>query len=198
MFLLIWIIIGAMRIYVEDNLAAQKLGLEIYKLGSSANFRGIDLLCIGTDRATGDSLGPLVGNFLSKGLHPNKHLVRLFGTLKQPVHANNICDIINIIDKTDRLLIAVDASLGNMNNVGFINIGLGNVYPGASLSKDLPAVGDIFITGVVNSRSPFAGMEGATLLSTRLSVVMGMARIIARGLLFGVNMLCYEEEIMIL
>lgn len=45
------------------------------------------LLCIGTDRATGDCLGPIVGYKLSKRYN-NKIL--LYGTLNQPVHAQNL------------------------------------------------------------------------------------------------------------
>lgn len=41
----------------------------------------IILLCIGTDRSTGDSLGPLVGSFLKESLIKNIHV---FGTLDDP------------------------------------------------------------------------------------------------------------------
>lgn len=174
-------------------MAAQKLGLEVYKLGRLTGFRGVDLLCIGTDRATGDSLGPLVGERLRRKLDSASGLVRLFGTLEKPVHATNLTEtILHISKKAGRLLIAVDASLGKAGHVGTITVGRGSILPGACLSKDLPAVGDIFITGVVNTHSSHAG---ATLQSTRLAVVMRMARAIARGLLFGVGMLCYEGEI---
>ena len=41
-------------------------------------------LCIGTDRSTGDSLGPLVGHSLSRFTLPH---ARVYGTLDRPVHA---------------------------------------------------------------------------------------------------------------
>ena len=49
--------------------------------------RPIVVLCIGTDRSTGDSLGPLVGNKL-KFLIRNK--VHIYGSLECPVHAKNL------------------------------------------------------------------------------------------------------------
>src|SRR5699024_10272688 len=69
------------------------------------------VLCIGTDRSTGDSLGPLTGTLLS-----NKELQHLvvYGTLHQPVHAMNLQETIHEIDQTfcNPYIIAVDAALG--------------------------------------------------------------------------------------
>ena len=46
----------------------------------------IILVCIGTDRSTGDSLGPLTG---SKLLEKNLEHFYIYGTLQHPVHAVN-------------------------------------------------------------------------------------------------------------
>ena len=43
------------------------------------------IVCIGTDRATGDCLGPLVG----QALLPSPQY-SVFGTLKEPIHAKNL------------------------------------------------------------------------------------------------------------
>jgi hypothetical protein len=51
------------------------------------------ILCIGTDRATGDCLGPLVGNHLKTNL-PN---ICVFGTLEHPVHALNLEETLETI-----------------------------------------------------------------------------------------------------
>ena len=56
----------------------------------------------------------------------------------------------------------------------------GALYPGAGVQKDLPPVGDIHITGIVNT----AGiMEQLTLQTTRLSTVVTLADVIACGIL---------------
>lgn len=132
----------------------------------------IVFLCIGSDRATGDSLGPIIGYKLSKYMKSNSYYV--YGTLNEPVHAKNLKDTIDMIYQTheDAFIIAIDASLGKSNHVGYITLGEGPLKPGAGVDKDLPAVGDIFITGIVN----LSGMLDHMLLqTTRLNVVMSMA-----------------------
>ena len=110
----------------------------------------IILLCIGSDKATGDSLGPLIGYKLSK--LPKKEYVQIYGTLRNPVHAVNLSNTIKeIYKKNDNpIVIAIDASLGKTEHIGYINIGKGSIYPGAGVKKDLGSVGDIYITGIVN------------------------------------------------
>ncbi|MFB4168768.1 spore protease YyaC [Virgibacillus sp. JSM 102003] len=136
------------------------------------------VVCIGTDRSTGDALGPLAGTFLSE--KKPKHIT-IYGTLADPVHAINLKDHIKLINghHKDAFIIAVDASLGKSTSVGSIISDVGSLRPGAALNKDLPSVGDIHITGVVNI-SGF--MEYSILQNTRLSLVVEMAKSIASTL----------------
>lgn len=136
-------------------------------------------ICIGTDRSTGDSLGPLVGTFLSKDAP--SHL-KVYGTLDAPVHAINLAQTVNNIKKEHphALVLAVDACLGQHKSIGWIQVGLGPVKPGAGVNKNLPEVGQVHITGIVN----VAGfMEYFVLQNTRLSVVMKMAEVISSSIL---------------
>ncbi|MBP1755710.1 MAG: hypothetical protein H6Q59_2108 [Firmicutes bacterium] len=146
--------------------------------------RTIIFLCIGSDRATGDCLGPIIGYKLSiqdefghayTGSGFKKyHNYYVYGTLEEPVHAKNLKETVNTIYQSheDAFVIAIDASLGRSDHVGYITLGEGPLKPGAGVDKDLPAVGDIFITGIVN----FSGMlDNMLLQTTRLNVVMMMA-----------------------
>lgn len=144
--------------------------------------REIVLICIGSDRATGDCLGPIVGNklrlheqrFHKKGFH-------LYGTLEKPIHAKNLEATVGFIQlyHPGALIIAIDASLGVSNHVGYITLGEGALNPGVGVDKNLPAVGDIFITGIVN----LSGYGGQLLLqTTHLNLVMQLADFIALGL----------------
>lgn len=136
------------------------------------------IICIGTDRATGDSLGPLVGYKLHELPYEK---VTLYGTLDQPVHAKNLedtlCDVID--SHPDALVIAIDACLGAAQNVGCLTLGEGSIKPGAGVKKELPPVGHIHITGIVNFSSL---MNMVILQNTRLSLVMKMADTIATGI----------------
>ena len=135
------------------------------------------LLCIGTDRSTGDSLGPLIGYQLKD--RELKH-IRVLGTLNRPVHAMNLEDTLSIVEQyyQDHLVIAVDASVGMHDHIGCITVGRGSLKPGLGVSKELRSVGDLFITGVVSSCGDY---DPVMLLSIRLSVVMRMAECISES-----------------
>jgi len=145
--------------------------------------RSVIAMCIGTDRSTGDSLGPLVGDMLVKFKMNGVHV---YGTLENPVHARNLEETLTNarILHPDAFLVAVDASLGILDHVGCISVGKGPIKPGAGLKKELPPVGDMHITGIVNTGG---FMDFLVLQSTRLSVVMKMADVIARSLHMAIN-----------
>ena len=145
-----------------------------------ANSKDILVLCIGTDRSTGDALGPLTGSKL-KTLNQYPHV---FGTLDDPVHATNLSNRLKYIETaySSPFVIAVDACLGKLDSVGCVSLGYGSVKPGAAVNKELPPVGDAYITGIVNVGG---FMEHMVLQSTRLNLVVKMADAIAHGLSFG-------------
>lgn len=140
--------------------------------------KGVVFLCIGTDRSTGDSLGPLIGYKL-RDMKTSSAAV--FGTLERPVHAMNLEEYARLIKNCyhDCLVVAVDASVGNREHVGYLTLGKGSLRPGLGVSKELGAVGDIFITGIVGGCSSY---DPLMLQSVRLSVVMRMADCISRSI----------------
>ncbi|OGX61721.1 MAG: spore protease YyaC [Paenibacillus sp. RIFOXYA1_FULL_44_5] len=166
-----------LKISYEEHGVVQKLGLHLYHIFSNLPAdQSIVLVCIGTDRSTGDSLGPLVGrNLRHISSFPN---VMLFGTLDHPVHAMNLEQTFNEIKQKffDPFIIAIDACLGQVSSVGYIQVGSGPLKPGAGVKKDLPAIGDIHITGIVNVGG---FMEYFVLQNTRLNLVMRMSEVIA-------------------
>lgn len=129
------------------------------------------ILCIGTDRIIGDSLGPLVGTLLKKC---DAHDLPVYGTLENTVHALNLHDILPQIKKAHphRTMIAIDASLGPAAEIGSVYVRPGCLRPGAGVSKRLPAAGDISITGIAGTegRQPYLSLQTA-----RLSTIMEMA-----------------------
>lgn len=135
------------------------------------------LLCIGTDRSTGDSLGPLIGYQLRN--HDLKH-IRVLGTLNRPVHAMNLEDTLGLVEQyfQDHVIVAVDASVGMNDHIGCITLGRGALKPGLGVSKELRSVGDLFITGIVSGCGSY---DPVMLQSIRLSVVMRMAECISES-----------------
>lgn len=142
------------------------------------------LLCIGTDRSTGDALGPIVGHKLSRSLLKYNY-IHLHGTLDEPVHAKNLKEKTDYIydSLNNPFIIAIDACLGNIDRVGYIAINEGPLKPGAGVNKDLPAVGDISITGIVNLGGY---MEYLVLQNTRLSLVMKMADTLVKSIKYSI------------
>jgi putative sporulation protein YyaC len=140
------------------------------------------LVCIGTDRYIGDCLGPMVGTMLEK----MNIECPIFGTLENPVHAVNLKKQLTYIEYTypNHKIIAIDACLGAEDNIGYIHLKKGCLYPGKGVGKKLPAVGDLSIVGIVDSCDH---EEFFFLHNIRLNLVIKMAEIIAKGIAGGLG-----------
>jgi putative sporulation protein YyaC len=167
-----------LRIHYKEQTCSARLAKAIEQLLMVQNDRPLIFVCIGTDRSTGDSLGPLIGTQLKALDLPSLHI---FGSLDEPVHAVNLNEVYTAIKSSfqDPFIIAIDACLGRYTNVGMITVGEGPVLPGAGVNKDLPPVGEAHITGIVNVSGY---MEYFVLQNTRLHVVMSMADVISRSI----------------
>ncbi len=133
------------------------------------------ILCIGSDLAIGDSLGPIVGTMLKNNGDFRGYV---YGTLKNPVTAKEVKYVNDFLRKTHpgAPVIAVDAAVGEESDVGLIKVSAGALRPGSGANKRLGRVGDISVLGIVAGKSAFS----YELLSlTRLNMVYTMAQIIA-------------------
>ena len=113
----------AFRIDGSDPLAVQKIKVTLHHYLEEIYHpptQQLVVLCIGTDRSTGDALGPLIGTKLSR-LQPKRTVI--YGTLDEPVHAVNLAETIERIKRehSSPLIIAVDACLGRMESIGAID-----------------------------------------------------------------------------
>ncbi len=166
------------RVHVDHESAPLLLSRSLYEHMLHISTPGIPpvLVCIGTDRSTGDALGPLIGTSLQKAFKDTT--ITVFGTLDEPVHAANLTEVVAVVSEqaNQRPVIAIDACLGKTENVGYISVKPGALKPGTGVNKRLPTVGDIHIVGVVNVGG---FMEYFVLQNTRLSLVMNMAKTIS-------------------
>lgn len=136
------------------------------------------IACVGTDRSTGDALGPFVGTYLKKR---RLNQMTVYGTLQDPIHAINLKESIYHIKQSHQrpFIIAVDASLGKKTSIGQLVVKKGALKPGAALNKMLPSIGDLHIAGIVNVGG---FMEYNVLQNTRLALVVEMAKTIANAI----------------
>ncbi|CAG7646256.1 spore protease YyaC [Paenibacillus allorhizosphaerae] len=123
-------------------------------------------LCIGTDRSSGDALGPLVGTMLTEAGYPD-----VIGTLAYPFDASNMRERLMEMPPGKKVL-AIDACLGQAASLAWFQVSNRPIEPGKSVGKQLPMVGDYSIAGIVNVDS---GQKYAILQSTSLYRVMTMA-----------------------
>ncbi len=137
------------------------------------------VVCVGSDLAIGDSLGPIVGSMLkykTQGLD-----VFLYGTLKAPVTAKEVKYLRSFLKETHRgrKIVAVDAAVGGEGDIGLIKILDEPLRPGAGANKKLGRIGDISVLGIVAEKSL---MNYGLLNTTRLNLVYSMAEIISDGI----------------
>lgn len=168
------------KVYVNTNekMCQYRLNQEAYNLinGINKQYKRIAVVCIGTDRSTGDSFGPLVGFMLSKY---RIYDFDVYGTITEPVHAMNLAETMDKIDLENSLVIAVDASIGRLEHIAHIGLSDSSIKPGSGVGKDLPAVGDVSFSGVVT----MAGiMPQVMLQNTSLGLVYKMAEITANSI----------------
>ena len=146
---------------------------------SPAHSRPPVVVCVGSDLAIGDSLGPITGSMLrykTQGLN-----VFLYGTLASPVTAKEIPYMRTFLKETHPKspIIAIDAAVGEAGDIGLIKIIDKPLMPGSGANKKLGAIGDFSIMGVVAEKSV---KSYALLNATRLNLVYTMSEIIANAL----------------
>lgn len=138
------------------------------------------ILCIGSDLAIGDSLGPVTGTLVRKRLKGSGAYV--YGTLKNPVTAKEVKYINDFLRKThpNAPVIAIDAAVGDDSDIGLIKVAGGALKPGSGANKRLGKVGDVSILGIVAGKSTFSY---SVLNLTRLNLVYAMAEAISDAIL---------------
>lgn len=136
------------------------------------------VLCIGSDLAVGDSLGPVTGTMLKR---KGELYGYVYGTLKSPVTAKEVKYVESFLRKThpNSKIIAVDAAVGEDGDVGLIKIVNAPLKPGAGANKRLGKVGDVSVLGIVAKKSAFSY---SLLNLTRLNMVYSMSEIITGAL----------------
>lgn len=148
----------------------------VERIAARHALREMVFLCIGTDRSSGDCLGPWVGTLLEEA-----GFARVFGTLEKPCDAERLPDVIRSLPAAGTIL-AVDACLGRPESVGAYLVADKPLTPAQSVGKPFPPVGAFSIAGIVNATGP---KPYWTLQTTSLYRVMNMARVISHAIVRG-------------
>lgn len=119
------------------------------------------IVCVGSDKISGDSLGPLVGSMLREGGVP----CPVYGYLGKTVNGVNLDEYRRFLRRYHPFvpIIAVDAAVGNADEIGQIKYRLGGVQAGGAVGRSAPPLGDLAVLGVV-------GQKGGDVLASLLSV----------------------------
>lgn len=142
------------------------------------------ILCIGSDLVLGDSLGPLIGTLLVKSSLP----AFVYGTLSFPITAKEVNYAKEYLKNLhpDSMIIAVDAAVGDIEDIGLIKVKEKGLKPGLGVNKNLKVIGDCSIIGIVAEKCK----DCYKLLNiTRLNLVYKMAEQISNGIIEYVNSL---------
>ena len=145
-------------------------------------------LCIGTDRITGDSFGPLVGYKL-KHLFKDEKNIEVIGDLDSIVTTSNIEKIIENINNTyeTAFIVAIDAAISNKNDIGKIIVSEQKMNIGSGLNKKSIYIGDVSIKGIVAKDLKKPQYNFKVLQNTSLGLIMNMAECTAYGIYNVIN-----------
>ncbi len=107
-------------------------------------FDSIVFICIGSNKVTGDCLGPLVGSYLK-----SMYKATVYGDMENPINYQNAEKIMKKVENNNggSLKVIIDSALGK--NIGDIIIDDGKVEIGKGLNKNKNIYGDISIKVVV-------------------------------------------------
>jgi len=166
------------RHYLDKKSVAYLSDAIIQHYASNPVYTEMVVVCMGTNRYSGDSLGPMVGSQLLERLKGQRHF-QLYGTLDNPAHALNMQKTLaQISQKHGRAyVIAVDACLGQFYKIGTLQVVEEPLQPGVSLDKKLPPIGHIHIKGIINNYGP---LNHKVLEHTSLTFVQEMAGVVSR------------------
>ena len=168
--------IRLLKVNVNKPKASQLIQNIIYK--QIRNQENIYIVCVGTDRSTGDSFAPFVGTYLEEN-----NIKNIIGTIDNPCHASNLNERLHEIPD-NAYIIALDACLGKVESLEDISVIKGQLEPGKGVNKQLKCFGDLTITYNVNVSGY---MEYQVLQNTRLSRIIKGAKVCSNAIIEAVK-----------
>ena len=109
------------------------------------------IFCIGSERVSGDRIGPLVGDLLRYRYNVPCFV---YGTTSAPINGINLTEYREKAREKHPYadFISIDAAVGNKEDLGKIKYKQGGVKAGGALGEGQEPFGDVGIMGVVAER----------------------------------------------
>ena len=128
------------------------------------------VVCVGSDKISGDALGPMVGTMLRRRGLP----CPVYGVEGDPVNGVNLAEYRDFLRRyhPNVPIIAVDAAVGKPDEIGCVKYRLGGVQAGGAMGRAEPPLGDLAVLGVV-------GPKGGDVLSSLLAVPFATVEVLA-------------------
>lgn len=171
--------------HIKKKLFVNRFSEIMYEKITNDRNEEIIFLCIGTDRITGDCLGPLVGSKLKRMLeYYNIYNVIVYGCLEEPISYTNAERYIKFIKENYKnpCIVVVDAALSKKENIGKIYITKEKTILGKGINKNTLTIGDISIKAVVGKDYKIPKYNFNILQNISLNSVMQLSNILADGI----------------
>lgn len=166
---------------MQKNIFKRNLEINLRKVRRKKHFSKLLIICIGTDRMTGDCFGPLVGTNLNKEIKNAR--IEVIGNIKSTIGFQNVENYKEKLLQKDICVIAVDAALSSKENIGKICVCDKPIILGSGLiNKPKKCIGDISIRAIVAQNRKHAKRNFEELSATPLSLVMELSDVVAEGI----------------
>ncbi len=166
-----------------------KMGLDLAYLIRN-EIEPVVFMCVGSDKVVGDSLAPIVGEYLTKKF---KIKAYVYGTLKNPITAQNVVSAYNFIKirHAKSKIIMIDATLSDVEKINFVKLENNGIIPAGYFKNGNKIMGDISILGVVGSNIL---TEQTFVSGVRINLVVGIAFFIATAINFAIDFAKHLQE----
>ena len=116
------------------------------------NYTNVVILCIGTIKIVGDSVGPLIGENIKN--MENKY-IQVYGTIKKTINFNNAKILLTEIFSKYKnpYVITIDAALANKESIGKIFLNKGYIKIGKALEKSICFYSNLNVKCVVGENT---------------------------------------------
>ena len=155
----------------------------ICSLTENQVFSHVIFLCVGTDRITGDTFGPIVGHKLKK-FYKDVRNIEVIGDLENVVCDSNIEWVMQNIKNSfqNPFIVAIDSALSTKENIGRIIVDAHGIQLGSGIGKGRKSIGNMSIKGVVaqNLGSPRHNLQ--LLQNISLGFILDMAETVSQGI----------------